>query len=167
MSFWRILNRISFYISMAFYIISFWGLLLLSLASKSYNNRLLRWFGYDYSQYYDQYGKEVADSVRNILNVTTFLAGILLFVVIFTCWGICLEFFDNVKELRDMVCDGKIKIKPKGDTITFLSAEPIVYEQTVSTPPPADDARDWVCPGCNKTNEAMFSFCANCGQKKQ
>ena len=174
-SFWRILNKVCFYICISLCALLHMLVSIIALGTmrieKSYT-----WF--------DNGRREVEIhffTPENIKALLVVLGGLLLLALLFTVWGIMLEFFYNIKELRDMVCCGKIKIKPKGDNVAFLAAEPtacekpslaqpfvepVGYEPPAAAPPPADNGGAWVCPGCGSVNDATFLFCDNCGYKK-
>ena len=90
MSFWRKLNLVFFYISLVAFIIAYLVLVIFLLSN---------------------------DNLRN-LAVAVIPGGLIMIPVIFSSWGILLEFLTNVGDIRDKVCHGTVVVEQKSGKTT-------------------------------------------------
>ena len=98
--------------------------------------------------------------------------GLLLIPILFSTWGILLEFMDNVAEIKNTVCTGNIKAGnaqiPQNVTNKSGNAMPgsPVSASFSSAPTVHVVSEKWACSNCGKTNDGDSAFCFNCGTRK-
>ena len=165
MSFWRKLNKVIFYICLVLTSIAVLVGTIMSFCSGRYT----WWLGF-----------------------VVLFGGIVLIPVIFSAWGILLEFLDNVAAIRRKVCDGDtMQLDPYAAPVQNIpaptNAAPV---QTYSAPvqsyaqpaqsyaaplqntvQPAQNytapapAGMWICR-CGTENEMESKFCYKCGSSR-
>lgn len=168
MSFWRKLNKAVFIISLAFSCIAvivgaIWGFSQKSEGPGGVDNS---WFG-----------------------AVILFGGIVLILVLFSLWGIFIEFLDNVADIRNAVCGGQ-RILSKKQVYSVQSNQSvqqanngvqvtdgnITPASSQETPVPQAEAvyieqvitsGKWTCTGCGKNNDADSGFCYNCGKPRE
>lgn len=138
MSFWRKLNQVFFYISLAAFIIAYVVLVVFLLSN---------------------------DNLRK-LAVMVIPGGLILIPVIFSGWGILLEFLTNVGDIRDKVCNGTVVVEQSNGKTSNLLERLGVNTQPASAQPVQNNAGAWVCPSCNCSNSPNDVFCSSCGRNK-
>ena len=138
MSFWRKLNLVFFYISLVAFIIAYLVLVIFILSK---------------------------DHLRS-LAIMVIPGGLILIPVIFSGWGILLEFLTNVGDIRDKVCDGTVVVEQNGGKTSSLLERMGVNTQSAVAQPVQNNTGSWVCPACNCANNSNDVFCSNCGRNK-
>ena len=154
MSFWRKLNKLVFYISLVTACIaviagSIWGFCQKSIEFHVSSN-------------------EVVILNSSWIGTTILFGGTILILVLFSAWGIFLEFLDNVADIRRAVCKGQhipssqtSQIEQVSNTTSSVPQTEQFSAEQVVVP------KGWTCTGCGKYNDADAVFCYNCGKPKE
>lgn len=132
MSFWRKLNKVVFYISLVVSCLAVLGGAIWGFTQNDFS-----WLG-----------------------LVILLGGAILIPVLFSAWGILLEFLDNVADIRRAVCNGQ-RMQNQPQVFSGQSSQTLQKEQIIKTMP------EWTCTGCGEKNENESKFCYNCGKPKE
>lgn len=165
MSFWRKMNTIVFYIMMVLFV--------------------LAWIGFSIWGFFFTYFWQT--------GLIIFGAGLFAIPLIFTSWGIMLEFVYNVAAIRKSVCGGHVPqvIQP---TVVAQAVQPTAQQAVQPTVAPAPamqpsgsmqftnygtapvngaapvntvpGSSKWKCIYCGMENKADSKFCSGCGKIK-
>ena len=143
MSFWRKLNKAVFSISLVAACIaviagSIWG----------FNQKSEGIYG-------------VAAYDNSWLGIVILLGGAILILVLFSAWGILLEFLDNVADIRNAVCKGQHMTSGQQ---TYSSQHPLLRNSTPNNITPR--VSGWKCPRCGIENSPQATRCAECDEKR-
>lgn len=137
MSFWRKLNKVIFYICMVFACLGVVG-----GAMWGFGLRYQSWMGW-----------------------VILLGGAVSIPVLFSAWGILLEFLDNVADIRRAVCNGQRILSnhalQQGQIDNTASQAESQYAQPVFVP------ENWECTGCGTKNDGDSNFCFKCGKPRE
>ena len=143
MSFWRKMNKVVFYISLVAACIavlggSIWGF---NQKSEGING--------------------IAAYDNSWLGIVILLGGAILILVLFSAWGILLEFLDNVADIRNAVCNGqRIQSRPQTNT----NQPSLLRNSTPHNITPR--VSGWKCPRCGIENPPQATHCTECDERK-
>ena len=125
MSFWRKLNKAVFYISLAAACIAVLVVSIWGFTSEALGNS---WLGF-----------------------VILIGGTILILVLFSAWGIFLEFLDNVADIRRAVCKGQHNPGSQTSQIEQVSnAAPSVTQTEQFSAEQVVVPKGWTCTGCGK-----------------
>lgn len=140
MSFWRKLNKVIFVISLVVFC--------LGVVGGSIFGFMAAWW----------------------IGLIVLVGGLILIPIMFSTWGIVLEFLDNVASIKRAVCSGAVSAPVNGyaPVQAQSGAAPqtsISQQVNYAYAVPVSD-KWWVCSGCGKKNDNGSAFCFNCGKSK-
>lgn len=95
------------------------------------------------------------------LGIVILVGGAILILVLFSAWGILLEFLDNVADIRNAVCNGqRMQSRPQTNTnqpSLLRNSTPYNITPRVS---------GWKCPRCGTENSPTSTHCTECDERK-
>lgn len=96
--------------------------------------------------------------------------GLILIPIMFSTWGILLEFLDNVAAIRSAVCSGAVPAPVNGSAPGQMqhgaASQPAVNQSANNAYYAPQMPDKWVCSVCGKKNDNDSAFCYNCGKPK-
>ena len=151
MSFWRKLNTLVFKISLVVFSLALVGASIWGFLSW-------RWW----------------------IGLIILVGGAVLIPIIFSAWGILLEFLDNVAAIRRQVCGQPMVMNTMPAQMGVIPSPEMAQmnvgvPQQVGVPMSAgmgtfsdmfSQPDKWICDGCGKKNDGDAAFCYNCGKPK-
>ena len=153
MSFWRKLNKLAFNISLVVFSLAEVGVAIWGFMEE--------WW----------------------LGMAILGGGIIVIPILFSAWGILLEFLDNVAAIRRKVCSGQSVVMntapaqksaaPSANTAAQVIGEAPQLQGDAPMSAGASTFSDmfsqpdkWKCDCCGKKNDGDAGFCYNCGKPK-